>query len=519
MDPAKHHIVTENDPKPLSGNLVAALRHRPTRKFDPEFLARVKRCGENDQRWRELRAKPPKSCTVADGLLYYEGRLFVPDDDELRLFIAQNDHDSRIAGHFGQDKTEELISRNFHWPGMHEWIRDYVSTCAHCQRNKSTRHKRYGLLDPLELPARAWDSISMDFITELPESKGNTQIWVVVDRFTKMAHFIPLPTKVSADDLARYFLRDIWRQHGLPSSIVSDRDSRFTSRFWKALMQLLQIQTKMSTAFHPQTDGQTERTNQTLEQYLRMYSNYERTDWADLLPMAEFAYNNAPASATGLTPFYANYGYNPRTTLVTDVSVSNPAAKLYQQHVHEVQEECLAQLDASRARMGRYYDQRRQPPPVFSVGQYVLLDGRNIRTRRPAKKLEPKYYGPYTIKRKISNTAYELNLPPRMRIHPVFHVSLLEPYRSSTIPGREDIRQEPENIEGDQDWDVEEIVGSFEMADGTVKYEVKWANFDITENTYEPYDNLTGCLDTLKDFHRKHPNAPKDPRFRPTRRR
>lgn len=516
MDPLKHRIETESSQNTHGGSLVAALRARPVRKYDPDFKIHVRRSGENDERWKEIRDNPPKDHETLDGLPYYEGRLVIPDDDELKLLIAQNDHDSKIAGHFGQDKTEELVSRNFHWSGLHEWIRRYVSTCAHCQRNKSTRHKRYGLLDPLELPARAWDAISMDFITELPESHGNTQIWVVVDRFTKMAHFIPLPTKVSADDLSKVFLRDIWRQHGLPSSIVSDRDSRFTSRFWKALMALLEIKTKMSTAFHPQTDGQTERTNQTLEQYLRMYSNYERNDWAQLLPMAEFAYNNALASATGITPFYANYGYNPRGSWANDLTTTNPAAKLYQQHLHEIQEECLHQLKVVRENMGRYHDARRQTAPQFAVGSLVLLDGRNIKTRRPAKKLEPKYYGPYTIKRKVSPTAYELNLPPRMRIHPVFHVGLLEPYRSNNIPGREEIRPEPEEIEGEDEWEVEDILGSFEQNDGTVMYHVKWKGYDLTDATNEPWENLTHCQDKLKEFHRRFPNYPKDARFRPT---
>src|SRR5258706_11273298 len=165
----------------------------------------------------------------------------------------------------------------------------YIQSCLDCQSNKARRHRSYGLLSPLELPHAPWQSIAMDFITELPKSEDHNELWVTIDRFSKMAHFIPLKIKEkSAADLAKLFAKEEWRIHGLPRDIISDRDSRFTSATWREFLAVTGIKSRMSTSFHPQTDGQTERTNQLIEAYLRPFLNQEQDDWVDLLPMAEY---------------------------------------------------------------------------------------------------------------------------------------------------------------------------------------------------------------------------------------
>ena len=178
-----------------------------------------------------------------------------------------------MAGHFGQRKTLEIVTRNFYLPKMEEWINEYIRTCDHCQRFKSKRHAKYGLLQPLEVFYAPWKSISVDFIVALPASQNHHQIMVVVDRFSKMAHFVPLHENATTSDVAKAFLKEVWKHHGLPEDIVSDRDSKWTGNFWKELCESLSIKRKLSTPFHPQTDGQTERVNQTLEKYLRMFVN------------------------------------------------------------------------------------------------------------------------------------------------------------------------------------------------------------------------------------------------------
>jgi hypothetical protein len=220
--------------------------------------------------------------TIEDGLLYYKHRLVIPQ--AMRETVLEAEHDSKVAGHWGAGKTVEIVSKNFYWPGMETQVRQYVHEGDSCQRNKASRHRRNGLLHSLELPSSPWSSISMDFITDLPESEGCRTIWVIVNCFTNMAHFVALKEKTAAA-VARQLVNHIWKLHGLPDDIVLDCDTAFTSKFWKEVMTFLGIKQRMSTAFHPQTDGQTKRVNQVLEAYRREYCGYEQDNWMELLPL------------------------------------------------------------------------------------------------------------------------------------------------------------------------------------------------------------------------------------------
>jgi hypothetical protein len=230
--------------------------------------------------------------SLSDGLVFFKNHWDVPEGRDLRQEIFSQNHDSRIAGHFGQLKTPDKIKANIYWPNMDHDIEEYVCSCDSCQRNKTARHKKYSKLQPLEVPYRPWTTISMDFIVCLPESGGYTKIWVIVDRFSMMAHFIPLPSVNKTEDMAKLLLTQVQKHHGLPDDIVSDRDSKFISHFWQSLMDLLSDKLNLSVAFHPHTDYQTERVNQTLEAYMQNYCFYQQDDWSDLLPLTEYADNS-----------------------------------------------------------------------------------------------------------------------------------------------------------------------------------------------------------------------------------
>lgn len=234
-------------------------------KFDQNMYQDVILCGQDDEDWlraydKALQGNADADVILEDDVLWYKGRLWVPDSVDLRKMILQEEHDSKVAGHMGQEKTIELVSRHFFWPQMDQWIEDYVRSCPDCQKNKAALHTCCGLLQPLELAFRPSDEICIDFIVDLPVSDRCSSIWVVIDRFSKMSHFIPRRDgQKKSPGLVRIFLREIWRHHGIPSTITSDRDTRFTSTIWKGIVDTLDMKSKMSSAFYPQTDGQTER--------------------------------------------------------------------------------------------------------------------------------------------------------------------------------------------------------------------------------------------------------------------
>ena len=204
----------------------------------------------------------------------------------------------------------------------------------------------------------------------------------------------------------------------------------------------------MSTAYHPQTDGQTERTNQTLEGYLRNFVNYDQNDWYQLLPLAEHAYNNSATNAHGMSPFYANYGFHPQTEWMKEREACNPGAGLYAHWMQTTHQKAKAALEKTREDMSKYYDRKAKLQPDIKVGDLVMLDAKNIRTRRPRKKLSPKLHRPFKVLEvKKGERAFKLEISPRWKIHPVFHVSLLEPYQASVRAERVHPPRAPEDIE------------------------------------------------------------------------
>jgi hypothetical protein len=194
-------------------------------------------------------------CEEKDGLLTYEGLIWIPNDDQLRLKLLHDHHDALVAGHPGRARTLELLSRNYYWPQQCQYVNRYVDHCDTCKRIKPVRHAPFGLLRPLQLPERLWDSISMDFITGLPPVEGCNALWVIVDRFTKMAHFVTCADTMGPSDLVDRFLTHVVRAHGLPNSIVLDQGSLFTSNFWTRIIEAMGTTRNLSTSFHPETDG------------------------------------------------------------------------------------------------------------------------------------------------------------------------------------------------------------------------------------------------------------------------
>ncbi|MBW0501049.1 hypothetical protein O181_040764 [Austropuccinia psidii MF-1] len=366
-------------------------------------------------------------------LLLFKDGVVIPRNEEIQLNILQKRHDSPLAGHPGQEKTLKLIKRDFYWAGINQFIKDYVSSCQKCSRNKNIHNKKFGLLKPLSIPSGPWNSLSMDFITQLPLSHNFDSILVVVDRFSKMPIFIPAYGTITALDLAQIFISHVFSKHGLPVIIVSDRGSLFVPSFWTQLCQQFKISRDLSTAFHPETDGQTERVNQILEQYLWMYVSYHQGSWHNWLPLAEFSYNNAEHSSTKQSPFFTIYGRNPSFDSI-HVSHGSPAGKLSTK-LQSVPQVVKEELESAKRRFKKYADRNRAITPDFQPGDKVWLASKNIKTTRPTKKLSERRLGPFEVIKNIGSHAYHLKLPQQWKsVPPVFHVSLLKPVKQSAIP-------------------------------------------------------------------------------------
>ncbi|MBW0474458.1 hypothetical protein O181_014173 [Austropuccinia psidii MF-1] len=292
---------------------------------------------------------------------------------------------------------------------MTQFIKDYVSSCQQCSRNKNINQKKFGFLKPLPIPNGPWICLSMNFITQLPLSNSFYSILVIVDRFSKMAVFNLTMSSITSLDLAHLFIKSIFSKNGLPSRIFSDRGSLFVSSFWTNLCQQLKISRDLSTAYHPETDGQTERVNQILEQYLWMYFSYHQDDWNTWLPLAEFDYNNSDPSSTKQPQFLTVYG---RDTQFDSVHITQftPAEKLSTK-IQSVQQDVKRELEVAINRFKRYSDKSRESPPVFNPGDMVWLSSKNIKSTRPTRKLSDGWLGPFPILKKVSTHAYHLKLP------------------------------------------------------------------------------------------------------------
>ena len=401
----------------------------------------------------------------------------------------RTNHDDPQGGHFGRTRTLDAIRRKYFWHGMAASIREYVKTCDVCQRAAVHRHKEYGALESLPTPSRPFETITMDFITGLPPSKWRNQvhdaILVIVDTYTKWSIYIPCRKDIDAPQLAELFFERVVSQYSVPKNMVSDRGSLFTSKFWSSLCWYLRARRKLSTAFHPQTDGQTERQNQTLEYYLRCYVNFEQDDWTRWLPLAQYTYNHSTHSSTGVSPAEALMGFRGDLRVDVDTEIEQggaPEALQHAQRLEEIRGILKDTLIIATEAQKRAYDKKHKPMS-FKIGDQVMLRTKNIRSIRPCQKIDRRQEGPFTIIDAWGKQAYKLSLPPQFRaIHPVFHVSLLEPYHARdgkpAPPG-------PVSIDGEDEWEIEEILAKRTMR-GKPQYLVRWKGYSPAEDSWEP---------------------------------
>ena len=454
--------------------------------------------------------KRPSRYSFNDGLLWFENsRLVLPES--LRLPVLHDHHDSPTAAHPSRVITYDLIARHYHWPRMEKDVRKYVASCEACQRNKDSTQRPAGLLQPLPIPDRPWSSVSMDFITHLPKTTdGFDALTVFVDRLTKMVHLCPGRITDDAPTVVKQFLDTIFRAHGLPTQIISDRDARFTSRFWQSLMGLLRIDLGMSTAFHPQTDGQTERMNRTIEQVLRIYVDYKQDNWVDYLSLVEFALNNHRSSSTGQSPFFLNSGLHPLLPRYHGQTATNPAALTARETLDANLTLAKDLIRLAQDRQREHANQRRRELE-FLPDDMVLLDSEHItldnQQGRPSQKLAQRFIGPFRVLERIGAVAYRLELPATMRIHSTFHVSRLKAYVDpvSFSPARpHDYRPPPIQVDGADEYEIECLVDK-RIRRGRTQYLAHWLGYPSSDDTWMDIRDLQHARDLITDYDTAHP--------------
>ncbi|GMF36236.1 unnamed protein product [Phytophthora fragariaefolia] len=469
---------------------------------DSELVVKIKKAYKKDRdaqiiftaiKRRTHNAKPSsqkqhrklyRCFSESNGLLWYQSpadetpRIVVPNDVKLRQTIISECHDSDYGGHPGTERTYLTLARHWYWSKMIRSIQKFIADCEPCRRNKTRLTKPPGLLEPLSIPDERWRSISMDFITDLPRTKREVDfIWVVVDRLTKRCHFVPTTKKVTAEGVARLFIDHIWKLHGMPTNVVSDRGRKFVSAFWQYVFKSIGTKLSMTVAHRAQGYGQTERMNRTLEEYLRCFVGPLQDDWNIHLANAEFAVNSIVHSGTKLAPFEADLGYIPLNPLQLAAEQLNsvPSSRRdaeFHEHQTATFLRCREALAHAQERMRDIYDRNRKEQ-VFE------------------------WIGPYTVVRKIHNHAYELNIQTGNKLHPVFNTGSLKLYHEPTRLSR------PHDVvlaDGSIGQLVKRLLGKRTQKRRT-QFLVEWVGEE--KPTWELVENLNQIPDLIADFDRQ----------------
>jgi len=415
------------------------------------------------------------------------GRLVVD-----RLFEA---HDTPIGGHLGRDKTLANVAKKFFWPGMVKDVDDYVKSCENCQRNKGCKRAPLGLLYPHERPQRPWEKISMDFIVQLPKTKvGNFDaILTVVDAYSKRMHFIPCLSDVTALEAAQLLREHVFKLHGYPKVLVSDRGPVFTSQVWQELIRLLKGKQNLSSSFHPQTDGASEKANDMIESCIRAFTNYQQDDWNILLPDFELGLNASKSDASGVSPMLIDTGVEPFIPLdVTDEVGQNESVKDLLERMKNTHARATLMFAQAQEKQALYANKKRSDVE-FEVGDFVYLSSDfvydPIHTNRPARKLVNRWLGPFRIEKRVSRVAYKLFFPKgdNLKTHPVVHIANLKKFveNPERFLERVDLSVPAPLVDsqGETVYEVDDIV-NMKMVKSRRLFLIKWKGYD--DPSWEP---------------------------------
>jgi hypothetical protein len=412
-------------------------------------------------------------------------------------------HDTPTAGHLGIKKTLDLMfRRGLSWPGIRTYVKEYVQGCLICQKAKPWVGPGNDQLHPMIIPGSLWEVMSWDLIGPLPESRTYNVIVTMVDIKTKVIKLEAANITIMVRGAAVVIKNRVFWEEGLPYKVISDRDPQFVSAFVKELYGMLGIKGNLSTAYHLQTDGQTERINREVEKYLRMFVDHWQDDWADWLPLAEFTYNNVKHEATGYSPFYLNRGRHPRALPLDPVTDQETAAGQYLKEICDVTRKAEESLKKNKDVMKRHWDTRKRKEKIYEEGDLMLVQSDYLPSTRISRKLDDKWRGPFHVLAKKGEAAYELELPLSWKGHWVLNGSRLKRFRPPSFPGQLQLGTCPNPIitaEGREEYEVEEILEQ-RQANGRTEYLVHWKDYGLEDDTWEPLENLKNAKEALSNF-------------------
>jgi hypothetical protein len=457
-----------------------------------------------------------------EGLLFFRGadyqpRLCVPEAK--REFVKTEAHETPLgSAHVSPDRLWNKLTSKFYWRRMKKDIEDFCNSCDVCQKIKSRNFTRYGFLIPNPIPHRPYESISLDLIVNLPWSGDYNAIFVVVDRLTKHASFIPTTSGLTAQGFANLFVEHVASRFGLPDNIIADRDPRWTSDFWTAVSAAIKTKMSLSSSHHPQHDGQTENVNCQLETLLRAYVAEDRSDWSKWLKLLEFSYNSNIHSSIGTTPFLLLYGFEPKAPLdyllPKEYSKSasmgmrkESSAYLEQLRIHREN----ARLAIARAQneQAKFYNKGRRDIPDFKIGSKVLVNPHSlewVESKGEGAKLVQRWIGPFEVLQKINPKTYRLRLDDRYPGFPIFNFDHLKPYRESTNEGDAPRLRLPETRDAkpaSEEYEVEKIVGKrYDKSRRQTIWLVRWKNYGPQHDSWQTRKDLRNAPEMVRAFER-----------------
>lgn len=447
----------------------------------------------------------------------YQPRLCVPKNT--RNLVLREAHDQPYGGaHTGPERLWQNLSSRFYWPRMKVDIIKYCETCDTCQKTKNSNFRRFGLLIPNPIPSRPYESISMDFVVNLPWSEESNAILVVVDRLTKHAQFIPCTTGLDAEGFAYLFVKHVAARFGLPTSIISDRDPRWISDFWRAICKCLKTKLALSSSHHPQHDGQTESTNKTMEVMTRAYTADRKDSWAEWLSLLEFSYNNTVHSSTLASPYFLLYGYEPRAPLdflngekkgMTRQLSENPQADDFLAKLNMHRESARNAIAKAQAKQARSYNKGRRVVE-FEIGSLVLVNPHSlewIESKGEGAKLVQRWIGPFEVTERINPKVYRLRMSDKYPGSPVFNVDHLKRYAMSpTEFGERDVMPETRALKKEsEEYEVESLIGhKFDKRTKKHRFLVRWKGYNPHFDSWVSERDLKNAPALLREYKSKH---------------